>query len=135
MHTETKYGIEPAAHDGEILIAIARAIRPAPPGKTTIVGIRNRSGSVYRVVYANGVAEALALADSLEKLGLVDDRCEADKARERCDAIYAVRGFHPSQHGVSCDRFPATTDRPARSFAESRRSPDAGTREVNLENR
>jgi hypothetical protein len=105
MHTQLKHDVQPAADDAEVLKAIAQAIRPAARGHTTVVGIRNHCSEVYRVVYANGVAEALALVDNLEKLGLIDDRCESHKALERCDFLFALPAFHPSKHGTTYRRF------------------------------
>ena len=104
MHTQLKQDVPPAADDADVLKAIALAIRPAASGHTTVIGIRNHCGEVYRVVYANGVAEALALIDNLEKLGLVDDRCDAHKVRERCDFLFALPAFHPSRHGTTHGR-------------------------------
>jgi len=90
MRTQTIQGVDIPAHDAAVLDAIDRAARAAASGPTTVVGIRNIEGSVYRVVHAVGVAESLALTDGLEALGLVDDRQELERARQGCDSIFGV---------------------------------------------
>jgi hypothetical protein len=97
MRTQTIEGVTPADNDAQIVAAITRASRPGAQGPTTVVGIRNLGGLVYRVVHAVGAAESLALANNLEELGLVDDSLESHKAREGCDSIYGVPSWHPSQ--------------------------------------
>jgi hypothetical protein len=97
MRTQTVEGVSPADNDAQIVAAIARASRPAAQGPTTVVGIRNLAGQVYRIVHAVGAAESLALANNLEELGLVDDCLESHKVREGCDSIYGVPSWHPSQ--------------------------------------
>lgn len=99
MHTLRLPDVPPATMDEDILGAIARARSEASKGPTTVIGIRNAEGRVYRLVHAVGAAESLALADRLEQLGLVDDPHEFDKAREGCDSIFSVPSWHPSQRG------------------------------------
>ena len=97
MHTQTLQGVAPADNDDQVLAAIARAARDAAQGPTTVVGIRNGTGSIYRVVHAVGAAESLALASSLEDIGLVDERREIDRVREGCDSIFGVPNWLSSQ--------------------------------------
>jgi len=98
-HTVRLQGVAPASFDADVIDAISLARRSRGPGPTTVIGIRNPSGQVYRLVQAVGVAESLAVADRLERLGLIDDPNELDKAREGCDSIFAVPAWHPSQAG------------------------------------
>jgi hypothetical protein len=97
IHTVRLQGVAPASFDADLMAAISLTRASASQGPTTIIGIRNASGKVYRLVHAVGVAESLAVADRLERLGLVDDPNEFDKAREGCDSIFAVPAWHPSQ--------------------------------------
>ena len=99
IHTVRLPGVTPASFDADIVAAISLARTSGGQGTTTVIGIRNASGKVYRVVHAVGVAESLAVADRLERLGLVDDPNEFDKAREGCDSIFSVPAWHPSQTG------------------------------------
>ena len=99
IHTVRLPGVTPASFDADIVAAISLAHATGSRGTTTVIGIRNAAGKVYRLVHAAGVAESLAVADRLERLGLVDDRNEFDKAREGCDSIFAVPAWHRSQSG------------------------------------
>lgn len=99
IHTVRLQGVAPASFDDDLMAAISRAHASGSRGPTTVIGIRNTSGQVYRLVHAVGVAESLAVADRLERLGLVDDPNEFDKARQGCDSIFAVPSWHPSQSG------------------------------------
>ncbi|HEV7915536.1 MAG TPA: hypothetical protein VGP22_17355 [Albitalea sp.] len=93
MYTRAVAGVAPAAYDAEVLAAIAASSRRAARGPTTVIGIRNTDGGLYRVVHATGVAESIALTGALEDLGLIDDHLEFDRAREGCDCIYQVPGL------------------------------------------
>lgn len=97
MDTEVIAGVAPASNDADLLQAVHEAGRLAAAGPTSSVGLRNAAGRIYRVVYARGAAHALALTRLLEERGLIDDPCELDKSRSRCDAVYAPPGWHPSQ--------------------------------------
>jgi hypothetical protein len=89
MRTLVVPGVAPAPYDAKVVAAITRATRHAARGPTTVVGIRNAAGRIYRLVHAIGVAECIALSDALEELGLVEDRRhELDRVREGCDSIY-----------------------------------------------
>ncbi|RQP22246.1 hypothetical protein [Piscinibacter terrae] len=97
MHTIRVQGVVPPTIDAQIVDAISRAGSAASRGPTAVIGIRNTEGRVYRLVHTAGVAESLALAAGLERLGLVDDPAEFDKARQGCDSIFSVPDWHPSQ--------------------------------------
>ena len=99
IHTVRLQGVTPASFDADIVAAISLAHARGGSGTTSVIGIRNAAGKVYRLVHAVGVAESLAVADRLERLGLVDDPNDFDKAREGCDSIFAVPSWHPSQTG------------------------------------
>lgn len=89
MRTLVVPGVAPPPYDAKVVAAITRATRHAARGPTTVVGIRNAAGRIYRLVHAIGVAECIALGDALEELGLVEDRRhEIDRVREGCDSIY-----------------------------------------------
>ncbi len=109
METKTFPGVACAEHDAAVLMAIEKAERHRADGPTTVFGLRNRAGCVYRVVYTRGAVHALALVAQFEELGLVNDLCERDKARERCDAVYAPQGGHPSQRGRGLVQSPTAT--------------------------
>jgi hypothetical protein len=103
MHTICVQGVVPPTIDAQIVDTIARAGSGMSRGPTAVIGIRNTEGRVYRLVHTVGVAESLALAAGLERLGLVDDPAEFDKARQGCDSIFSVPDWHPSQQGDDTD--------------------------------
>ena len=94
MHTLAVPGVATDINDADVLRVIARATMHAARGPTTVIGIRNAAGSIYRVVHAVGVAECIALTSALEELGLVDDHHELDRVREGCDSIYETPAWH-----------------------------------------
>lgn len=90
MKTALLDGIKPAKIDKKIManllldIATVAEVRQ----EKMLIGVRNETGEIYRLIGATKVNSYMNAVEELEDLGLVDALKNTESPQDGCDAIF-----------------------------------------------
>lgn len=86
MQTKLRPGVDVPQYDQEIISVAERKARDGGI-EPFVIGIRNRSGAIYRTVRTKGLSEYIDVNEGLKKLGFIDELAEAETMVDGCDSI------------------------------------------------
>ena len=92
MKTALLDGKQPPKFDKQIIgnllldVATANEVRQ----EKMLIGVRNESGEIYRLIGATKVNSYNNAVEELEDLGLVDELKDAEAPEDGCDAIFSA---------------------------------------------
>lgn len=90
MKTALLDGKTPAQIDKQIIgnllldVASAEEVRQ----EKMLIGVRNESGEIYRLIGATKVNSYMNAVEELEDLGMVDELKDIEAPQDGCDAIF-----------------------------------------------
>lgn len=91
MKTALLDGKTPAQIDKQIIgnllldVASAEEVRQ----EKMLIGVRNESGEIYRLIGATKVNSYMNAVEELEDLGMVDELKDTEAPQDGCDAIFS----------------------------------------------
>ena len=92
MKTALLDGTTPAKFDkniiGNLLLDVASSAEVRQ--EKMLIGVRNESGDIYRLIGATKVNSFNNAVEELEDLGLVDELKDAEAPADGCDAIFSL---------------------------------------------
>lgn len=91
MKTSLIEGKKPAHFDKHIIGNILLDVAPLDEVKqeAMLIGVRNESGEIYRLIGATKLNSFMNASEELLDLGLVDELEDREEQREGCDAIFS----------------------------------------------
>ena len=92
MKTALLDGITPAKIDkqiiGNLLLEVASSDKVRQ--EKMLIGVRNESGDIYRLIGATKVNSYMNAVEELEDLGLADELKDTEAPEDGCDAIFSA---------------------------------------------
>ena len=90
MKTSLIDGKKPAHFDKHIIGNILLDVAPLDDVKeeSMIIGVRNESGEIYRLIGATKLNSFMNAVEELLDLGLEDELQDTEEQKEGCDAIF-----------------------------------------------
>ncbi len=91
MKTSLIEGKKPAHFDKHIIGNILLDVAPLDEVKqeAMLIGVRNESGEIYRLIGATKLNSFMNATEELLDLGLVDELQDLEEQKEGCDAIFS----------------------------------------------
>jgi uncharacterized protein YutE (UPF0331/DUF86 family) len=90
LKTALLHGKQPPQFDKQIITNLLLDVAPADEVRQEkmLIGVRNESGEIYRLIGATKVNSYNNAVEELEDLGLVDELKDAEAPQDGCDAIF-----------------------------------------------
>ncbi|QOY94285.1 hypothetical protein IM543_22865 [Massilia sp. UMI-21] len=91
MKTSLIDGKKPAHFDKHIIGNILLDVAPLDEvqQEVMLIGVRNESGEIYRLIGATKLNSFMNATEELLDLGLVDELQDTEEQKEGCDAIFS----------------------------------------------
>ena len=91
MKTSLIDGKKPAHFDKHIIGNILLDVAPLDEvqQESMLIGVRNDSGEIYRLIGATKLNSFMNAVEELIDLGLVDELQDTEEQKEGCDAIFS----------------------------------------------
>lgn len=91
LKTTLLEGKKPAKFDKDIIgnLLLNHATVDEVRQEKMLIGIRNESGDIYRLIGATKLNSFMNAVEELFELGLVDELQDVDATQDGCDAIFS----------------------------------------------